>query len=301
MGQTIRVSIAQINYDSEHIQAHVERIKGIIRQNQQADLIVFPELILHGHPSVERPEGFLYRKMKAVYSSISRDLYGFIQRRGARVIFGELMRRGDRYYNLATYVDADSVQSYAKCHVHWTEHFVPGKEIMVFNSPLGRIGISICFDAAFSEMWRVQALLGADLMVNVAAVPGTFPVKHMWRRMIGAAAFNQCPVVYANRPGGYFAGHSAVFGPQGDLLYCAGKAEAILQGELDLARAADWREQEHIFPNRRPLLYRAITARGREGVTQVRYEGRAVEGRTARPSGPPGQVRPRHLAAVEGG
>lgn len=295
MGQTLSLCIAQINYDSEHIQAHVERIKGIIRENRQADLIVFPELILHGHPSVERPEGFLYRKMKVIYSTISQDMYHFIKGQGARVIFGELRRWGDRYYNLATYVDADSVQSYVKCHVHWTENFVPGKKIMVFDTPLGRIGISICFDAAFSETWRVQALLGADLMVNIAAVPGDFPVKHMWRRMVGAAAFNQCPVIYANRPGDYFAGHSAVFGPDGDLLFRTGGEEAILRGELDMSRTADWRQREVIMPNRRPLLYRAITSRGREGAEQTLRESRA-----ARHPAPAREMDPRPLAVGEG-
>lgn len=261
MNRSLSICIAQINYDSAHIRAHLERIKAIIHDQRQADLIVFPELILHGHPSLEKPEGFLYRKMKAVYGGISQDLYRYIREQDARVIFGELKRQGDLYFNLATYADRRGVQSYAKCHVHWTENFTPGRELKVFDTPLGRIGISICFDAAFAEVWRVQALLGADLLVNIAAVPASFPVRQMWRRLVGAAVFNQRPVIYANRPGSYFSGHSAIFDAQGEVVLNADGREAVVRGQVSLAEAEAWREDEPIFSHRRPQLYREITTR----------------------------------------
>ena len=116
-----KICIAQINYNSKNIQKHVERIKNIIRDYKSYDLIVFPELILHGHPSFEKPEGFLYRKMRVMYSAISKDLYQFVKALNARVIIGELKRWGERYYNVATYIDKYVTQSYTKTHVHWTE------------------------------------------------------------------------------------------------------------------------------------------------------------------------------------
>ncbi|WP_028321366.1 carbon-nitrogen hydrolase family protein [Desulfatiglans anilini] len=257
----MRICIAQINYSSENIHRHYERITGIIEAHRSCDLIVFPELILHGHPSFERPEGFLYRKMKVVYSTISRDLYRFVERAGARVIIGELKRKGDDYFNVATYIDGGRIESYVKSHVHWTEHFVPGTRLKVFDSPFGGIGVNICFDAAFSEVWRVLALKGAWIVVNIAAVPGTFPVENMWRRFTGAAVFNQIFVVYANRPGGYFGGYSAVFGPRGERLANAGADEEVFEVEIDPARVIEWRREEDIYANRRPLLYRDITHR----------------------------------------
>ncbi|MCF8143912.1 MAG: carbon-nitrogen hydrolase family protein [Deltaproteobacteria bacterium] len=258
---TAKVCIAQINYNSQHIEKHVERIKNIIREYQSYDLIVFPELILHGHPSFERPEGFLYRKMKIMYSAISRDLHQFVRDLDARVIIGELKRWGERYFNMATYIDKDGVQNYTKTHVHWTEHFVPGNQLKVFDSPFGKIGITICFDAAFSEVWRVLSLKGADLIVNISAVPVTFPVDYMWRRFAGAAINNQVFIVYANRPGTAFSGHSAVFSPKGDVLTSAGPEEAVIEAEIDLIEMRQWRMEEAIYQNRRPLLYREIVNR----------------------------------------
>ena len=256
-----KICISQINYNSENIQRHVERIKNIISNYKSYDLIVFPELILHGHPSFERPEGFLYRKMKVMYSAISKDLYRFVRGLNTRVIIGEVKRWGERYYNVATYIDKNVTQSYTKTHVHWTENFVPGKELKIFDSPFGKIGITICFDAAFSEVWRVLSLKGADLIVNISAVPEEFPVDYMWRRFVGAAIYNQVFVVYANRPGGFFSGHSAVFSSRGDILVSAGSKETIIEANIDLNEVPKWRNEEQIYPNRRPLLYREIVNR----------------------------------------
>ena len=138
--------------------------------------------------------------------SISRDFYELVKTLDARVIIGELKRWGERYYNLVTYVDRQGVPSYTKTHVHWTENFVPGKELKTYGSPCGKIGISICLDAAFSKVWRVLSLKGADLIVNISAVPKAFPVEYMWRRFAGAATDVQVFVVYANRPDGFFQG-----------------------------------------------------------------------------------------------
>lgn len=257
----MRVCIAQINYNSGNIQGHVERIKGIIETYRKDALIVFPELILHGHPSFERPEGLLYRKMKVVYGYLSEDLYRFVKKLDARVIIGESRRKGDGYYNAATYIDGRGPQSYLKTHVHWTESFVPGNTLKVFETPLGKVGINICFDAAFSEVWRTLALRGAEMIVNISAVPRAFAVDTMWRRMTGAAIFNQVFVVYANRPGPYFAGHSALFDPRGEIIASAGQEESIFESDIRLEEVRAWRAEEQVFQNRRPMLYREIVSR----------------------------------------
>jgi predicted amidohydrolase len=240
---------------------HIERLKDVISENRSADLIVFPELMLHGHPSETRPEGLLYRSMKALYEhrKVSIDLYKFIKSVGARVIIGELAKRGDGFLNLATYVDRDTKTSYAKTHIHWTENFIPGRELKVFETPIGKIGIAICFDGAFPEVWRVLALKGAEIMANICAVPRTFPAKYMWRRLSGAAIGNQAYILYANRAGSFFSGQSAVFSPTGEVMASAGEGEEVVNTELDLAALRRWREEELHYPFRRPLLYKDIT------------------------------------------
>ncbi len=262
-GAKKKICVAQINFNSQNIQTHLSKLESIIDGHKSFDLIVFPELILHGHPSMEKPEGFLYRRMKTVYRSISKDLYQLVRDLDARVIIGESKRWGERYYNMATYIDRNSIQSYIKTHVHWTEQFVPGREVKVFHTPFAKIGITICFDGAFSEVWRVLALKGADVVVNISAVPKDFPVSYMWRRLSGAAIFNEVFVIYANRPGPVFSGHSGVFDPRGETISKAGLRETILEAEIDLTEVGRWQQQEPIFPRRRPVLYREIVNRHR--------------------------------------
>ncbi|MDY6990694.1 MAG: nitrilase-related carbon-nitrogen hydrolase [Thermodesulfobacteriota bacterium] len=99
--------------------------------------------------------------------------------------------------------------------------------------------------------------------MNISAVPKTFPKDYMWRRFSGAAIFNQTYVIYANRPGPFFSGYSAVFDPRGNTICEGGRRETILEAEIDLREVDKWREEEVIYPYRRPLLYREVVNRHR--------------------------------------
>lgn len=256
----MRVCVAQIGQATESVEERVQKIKDAILMHRSADLIVFPELILHGHPSARQPEGFLHRRVKAFYRHAAReyDLHNFAREAGARVIIGDLKQQGNRYFNVATYLDGGRIQGYVKTHVHWTENFTPGGRLNVFESPFGKIGLTICFDAAFPEVMRVMALDGAVLLVNIAAVPASFPVRFMWRRLQAAALNNQAFVVYCNRPGTAFSGHSAIFDPRGDIVAQSGGEEGVFLADLDMSEVDAWRAEEPIYANRRPLLYRSL-------------------------------------------
>ncbi|GAB4258299.1 MAG: hypothetical protein Kow0092_05860 [Deferrisomatales bacterium] len=280
MDRTRSVCIAQINYTSRSIRDHLERLKGIIRRHRSADLLVLPELILHGHPSVETPEGFLYRKATVVYGEISSKLYEHIRSQDARVVFGQIRRKGDGMYNVATYVDRDSVQHYVKTHVHWSEHFVPGNKLVTFQTPLGPIGINVCFDAAFPEVWRALALKGPELIVNISAVPTEFPSAYMHRRMAGAALANQLFVVYANRAGPVFGGRSAVFDPRGERIATFGLKEEIHTVRLNLDEVEAWRQEEMVWAHRRPSLYKLVAQGHRQ-----KPHGAVAHGRGLREAG----------------
>jgi predicted amidohydrolase len=199
--------------------------------------------------------------MKLVFKAISEDVYKYAQREKARVIIGELFKKGDKYYNVATYIGRNKVEHYTKTHVHWSENFAPGNTLRVFDSSIGKIGILVCFDSAFSEAWRFMALKGSKLVVNISAVPKNFPLTYIRRRLEGAALFNQFFVVFANRPRPHFSGGSMVIDPKGDAVVQAGERETIVQAYLDMADVDTWRKTEKLYPNRRPFLYRTLTQR----------------------------------------
>lgn len=250
-----KICIAQIGVLPD-LESHVGRIKDLIVRHRHADLILFPELILHGHPSKDHPEGLLFRRARVSHRSLSQEIYRFARDREVCILIGEVKKRGDRYYNMATCVGPNGEEQYAKTHVHWTENFQPGKELKVFSCLGFDLGVTICFDAAFSEVFRTLALRGARAIANISAVPETFPVAVMWCRLQAAALNNQVFLLYANRPAPRFSGHSAVFDPRGECLASAGAGEEVLEVDIDLAEIETWREEESIYPHRRPKLYR---------------------------------------------
>lgn len=257
-----KVCVAQINIADRDPEENCERIMKVIEDNSDADLVVFPELILQGHGHVVEPDQTLddiFGAKAERPTTINDALHGFAKERRTDVIFGEIDEINGDLYNLAVFVGQHGIKSYAKAHVHWTEEFVPGGELKTFETKLGTTGILICFDAAFPEASRVLALKGAKVIVVIAAIPFSFDIVYEMRRLQAMAINDQVFVVFANRCGPGFNGCSAVIGPKGEVIHRLGPAEDVLRVEIDMDEVDAWRDEERIFANRRPELYAKIT------------------------------------------
>ena len=90
------------------------------------------------------------------------------RRLGVHVVCGLLERDGDAIHNAAVLVGPDGlVGSYRKSHLPFlgVDRFVrPGDELPVFDTPIGRIGLEICYDLRFPEVTRSLALAGAEIV-----------------------------------------------------------------------------------------------------------------------------------------
>lgn len=104
-----------------------------------------------------------------------------------------------------------------------SDHLLPGKEIACFETSLAKIGISICYDLRFPEIYREQSRRGAELL----CVPAAFTQKtgrDHWHLLVRARAVeNQCYVIAANQvgehaPGSVSFGHSLIVDPWGNVL-----------------------------------------------------------------------------------
>lgn len=253
-----RICIGQIDVDARHPDYNAEKMKKIIFEYRAADLIVFPELVVHGHIHSSAPKGEILEMIAQTPPHLKDELHVFARENDTRVIFGELAQDGKEIYNQATYVSRQKVELYAKTHVHWSENFDPGRELRAFDTPLDRIGILICFDSAFPEASRTLAMQGAKIIITIAAVPKSFDMKYMHLRMASIALNNQVYAVFANRAGRHFGGQSAIFSPRGECIARAGQKEEILTAEIDLEEVDIWRGEEPTYPFRRPELYGPI-------------------------------------------
>ena len=256
-----RVIIPQLGIDEGRVEENVEKIRRAFRENARADLIVFPELVLQGHrlsmsPKAEIAEAISHRPDHSLEA-----MHDYARTQGAEVIFGEMDEIDGALLNLAVYIGRERMDHYAKTHVHWTESFTPGSELKTFETAIGTVGILICFDAAFPEAARVLALKGAETIVVIAAIPDHFDIEYMMIRLRAMAHFNQTYVLFANRCGKGFNGHSAVIDPRGMIVGRLGEGEGLLEAEIDLAEVARWRKEEALYPHRRPELYGIIAAK----------------------------------------
>ena len=190
------------------------------------------------------------------------------------VVCGLLERVGDDIYNAAVLVGPDGViGSYRKTHLPFlgVDRFtVPGDVLPVFDTPLGRVGLEICYDLRFPEVTRTLALAGADIVAH----PTAFPVAARIQTeliTVARAAENRIFLLTANRVGkernGEFCGWSQIVDPYGVRLAEAGAVEeTLLSRDIDVeqARNKDYvipgEYELYLFGDRRPELYGALVA-----------------------------------------
>ena len=138
----------------------------------------------------------------------------------------------------------------------------PGDEVVLSETSDGiALGMSICYDLRFPELYRILAARGA----RVIAVPAAFTLpttRDHWEVLLRARAIeNQAFVIAANQigphPGGHHSGgRSMIVDPWGVVLAQAQDREGHIVADLDLARQLEIRAQLPALANRRPSAYR---------------------------------------------
>jgi len=136
-----------------------------------------------------------------------------------------------------------------------------GQEIVLSEASAGvELGLSICYDLRFPELFRVLAVRGA----RVFALPSAFTLpttRDHWEVLLRARAIeNQAFIIAANQigahPGGFHSGgRSLIVDPWGIVLALAPDSEGHIVADLDLARQVEIREQLPALANRRPDVY----------------------------------------------
>src|SRR5829696_2991544 len=143
-----------------------------------------------------------------------------------------------------------------------SEHEAPGEDVVLSETAGGvELGLSICYDLRFPELYRILAVRGARVLVVPAAFTLATTREH-WEVLLRARAIeDQAFVVAANQvgehaPGYRSGGRSMIVDPWGVVLAQAPDAETFALAELDLDRQAEIRRTLPSLANRRPAAYR---------------------------------------------
>jgi len=142
----------------------------------------------------------------------------------------------------------------------WRESalYAPGEAAVVADSPAGRIGLSICYDLRFPELYRT--LTDADS--RLLAIPAAFTVptgRAHWHVLLRARAIEAGVFVVAAAQSGHHEdgretyGHSLVVGPWGEILLDMGEGEGVAFAELDPAEIDRVRARLPALRHRRPI------------------------------------------------
>ncbi len=253
------------------VAANVHRIQSHLRETAAAGaaLAIFPECAATGYCFASLAEAREFAQ--PVPGPITESVAAECRKLGVSAIIGMLEADGDRIFNAAVLIGPKGVGGlYRKVHLPYLgiDMFTSyGDRPFTVHDVAGlRVGMNICYDAAFPEAARCLALLGADLI----ALPTNWPP--------GAECTAECTirsramenaVYYAaiNRVGDergfHFIGMSSICAPNGDVLAVShGTDEQILYAEIDPARSRrkhiirvpDKHEIDRIA-DRRPEMY----------------------------------------------
>lgn len=173
--------------------------------------------------------------------------------RSASLVFnaqGECVARYDKVHLFDVDV-ADGQGRYRE-----SEQFSPGNEWVVVDTPVGRLGLAICFDVRFPHVFQRLRAAGAELISLPAAFTYLTGEAH-WQVLLRARAIEQqCYVLAANQCGWHDErrqtwGHSQIIDPWGEVLSELQHAPGVAVADLDLT-------QLHALRQRMPLQARLL-------------------------------------------
>lgn len=150
------------------------------------------------------------------------------------------------------------------------DHGVPGEDIVVVETDFGRLGMTICYDLRFPELYRTLTLRGAQI-ITVPSAFTAFTGQAHWKVLLRARAIeNQVFVLAPNQVGTSvtgvrFHGHSLAVDPWGTVLAEGSQDEELLRVEMDTERVAEVRTRLEVLGHvRDDVLKRLAEGRARD-------------------------------------
>lgn len=269
----MKLALAQIDVAFGDVPRNVATISRQARDavRRGAQLVVFPECALTGYAFDSLEEA--RRVAIDVPGPVVSELEKLCASSGLHMIVGLIERAAERCFNTALLIGPGGVAlKYRKLHLPFLgcDRFAtPGDlPLGVATTPLGRIGLSICYDGSFPESARVLKLHGAQLIVLPTNWPEQATVSRVHQSTMRAFEnhVNYAACNRIGREGGFkFPGGSQIVDFSGEVLAQGGEDEELLVAQLDLP-AADQNRIVHVqgkyeldrIAHRRPDHYGAI-------------------------------------------
>ncbi|HJM94164.1 MAG: nitrilase-related carbon-nitrogen hydrolase [Alphaproteobacteria bacterium] len=268
------VSAIQITSDDAAKDATIERMMGFLdlAGRRGSELVVLPEIWTGAGLSTEEA----YLDLAEPIPGPTTDLLAQKARKYGMYIVGSMYEReGNQHYNSSPLItpEGEIMGKYWKTHlfdapnrpdikggIRESDHVEAGTELPVFQTNPAKVGVSVCSDLRFPEVYRELALKGAEVIVCASAFLS--PRFDHWEFFLRARATeNQCWVVasgqYGVEPqsGIAFVGRSMVVDPWGTVVATASDEEGVITTDIDLNFAEEIKRRYPLMDQRRPDMY----------------------------------------------
>lgn len=261
-----KIAIAQTT-SSKNWRDNIQKAKYFVEKakKEKVKMIVFPEYFMNYYPD---PDHKYIEKAQSVDGDFIKEMKKLAQESKMWMIFGMNEQTVDemKSYNTMIVLDENGklVSEYRKTHLfnayNWKESkdTLAGEHLFTpIKTPIGVIGLGICYDLRFPELARYEALHGTQIMFYPSAWVKGKSKFMQWESLLRARAIeNEMYVLgcchYSEE---HYMGRSTGFAPDGRRLYLGEEKEELLFAEIYIEEIKRIRKENPIFENRRQDLF----------------------------------------------
>lgn len=259
----IKVTVAQLIPKLGDKQHNLKLISETISKaaSEKSNIAIFPELFLTGYSVGEN----ISEMAETIDGPSMKEIRQQCQENQVYTVVGfpEDGQDGNYYISSALIDDkGDVLGVYRKMHLFDSEnkYFKAGSNFEVIETPLGKIGLMICYDVEFPEISRALKLMGADIIIIVNANMHPYELHHhLYARC--RAMENEIPVVICNRLGVEdaldFCGDSLVINAKGEILLSL--KDEVIAKSVNIPTQQELDPKVSYIKNRRGELYTPLT------------------------------------------
>lgn len=255
----MKIGLIQLNIVTSAKHVNVARAETFIRQavGEGCDLAILPELFDTGFSEQIVGNAWAEPATATILATLANTY-----RINLVAGYAEGIPGSDKIANVAAAYDRSGklLAQYTKIYpfslAREDRYFVPGEQLVTCSIDGVSVGLFVCYDLRFPEIFRKIAR-EATVIIIVANWPTSR--KDHWCTLLKARAIeNQCVVIGVNRTGTdpnglHFAGASQIFDPFGKMIGVGGETEELVMAEIDITEVGRIREKFPFLQDMRPL------------------------------------------------
>ncbi|MBS3781238.1 MAG: carbon-nitrogen hydrolase family protein [Candidatus Thermoplasmatota archaeon] len=262
----MRVTLAQKKHEIGEKEKNLKIIEKTAEEEKDTDLLIFPEMFLTGYCLRDR----LWYDSEKIPGLSSREISRAAVENETNIICGmpERVKTDGRLRNTALLATSDGeLHRYRKTYLpnfgpfQDKRYFQADDDIPVFETPVGKIGMLICYDIFFPELAKTMAQKGVEIIAVISASPST--TRTYFEKVITTRAIETTSYLfYSNLVGReenmYFWGGATAISPKGEII---GKGkyfeEDLVKSEIELDALSNARRNRPVLNDTRKEIMNA--------------------------------------------